>query len=201
MIRPIRRITGPALPLALALAVLGAPTAAVGASSPTLAAIEARGTVRCGVHPDLPGFSEPQPDGTWRGFDADVCRAVAAAVLGDPDAVDYVPIDAAGRQAALADGTVDLLSRNTTWTLGRESSWGTFVGTTFYDGQTVLTASGAPVFALADKPKPDDARPAAAFAPVDPAASEVVVLKFGSSILRTQAEAPAVASEIGRAHV
>lgn len=131
---------------AFGVLLVGAVPAA--AASPTLDAIRERGNVRCGVHPGLAGFSEPQADGSYRGFDADLCAAVAAAVLDDPTAVAWVPVDAAGREAALTGGTIDLLSRNTTWTLGREATWGTFVATTFYDGQTILAPSAAPVTTL-----------------------------------------------------
>lgn len=95
-----------------------------------------RGEVRCGVSDGLPGFSAPDDDGNWQGLDVDVCRAVAAAVLGDADAVEYVSLNAVERFTALQSGEVDVLSRNTTWTTTRDTTLGiNFAGVNFYDGQ------------------------------------------------------------------
>ena len=94
------------------------------------------GTLRCGVNTGLAGFSIPDDQGNWTGLDVEYCRAVAAAVLGDPDAVQFVPLSAQQRFTALQAGEIDLLSRNTTWTLTRDVSLGIhFAGVTFYDGQ------------------------------------------------------------------
>ena len=116
-----------------------AATIAVGpalASQPTLEAVKARGSLVCGVNEGLPGFSYVDERGVWSGFDVDFCRAVAAAVFGDPNKVKLVPLSADARFQALADGKIDLLSRNSTWTMGREIEFGlAFVGISYYDGQ------------------------------------------------------------------
>ena len=102
----------------------------------TLDAIKARGQLVCGVNTGLAGFSAADSQGNWTGLDVDVCKAVAAAVLGDGTKVKYVPLTAQQRFTALQSGEVDLLSRNTTWTLTRDASLGlTFLATTYYDGQ------------------------------------------------------------------
>ncbi|NNG05862.1 MAG: transporter substrate-binding domain-containing protein, partial [Inquilinus sp.] len=102
----------------------------------TLDAIKARGILHCGVSTGLAGFSNPDSEGKWSGLDVDVCRALAAAVIGDADKVQYTPLTAQQRFTALQSGEVDILSRNTTWTLTRDTSLGlNFAGVTFYDGQ------------------------------------------------------------------
>lgn len=94
-----------------------------------------RGAVQCGVSDGLPGFSAPDGDGNWQGLDVDVCRAVAAAVLGDSEAVNYISLNAVERFTALQSGEVDVLSRNTTWTTTRDTTLGlNFAGVNFYDG-------------------------------------------------------------------
>ena len=104
--------------------------------SPTLTAVKARGSLVCGVNEGLPGFSSLDERGTWTGFDVDFCRAIAAAIFGDPKKVKLVPLTADARFQALRDGKIDVLSRNSTWTMGRETEFGlTFVGVTYYDGQ------------------------------------------------------------------
>jgi len=104
-----------------------------------------KGFVRCGVSQGLPGFSNADASGNWTGVDVDVCRAVAAAVLGDSGKVKFTPLSAKERFTALTSGEIDILSRNTTWTLSRDADIGlTFVGVNFYDGQgfMVRKASG-----------------------------------------------------------
>jgi len=102
----------------------------------TLDAVRGKGFVQCGVNTGLAGFSLPDSKGVWRGIDVDVCRAVAAAVLGDAAKVRYTPLTAQQRFTALQSGEVDILSRNTTWTLTRDTSLGlNFVGVNYYDGQ------------------------------------------------------------------
>lgn len=102
----------------------------------TFDAVKNRGLVRCGVNPGLPGFSNPDSQGEWSGIDVDVCRAVAAAMFGDAEKVEYIPLSAQARFTALQSGEVDVLSRNTTWTLTRDTSLGlNFAGVNFYDGQ------------------------------------------------------------------
>jgi len=105
--------------------------------------VKARGQLRCGISEGVPGFSEHDADGRWRGFDVDFCRAVAAAVLGDPDKVELVPLLASARFPALQTRRIDLLLNNTTWTLTREAVLRVqFPGILFYDGQGFLVPAG-----------------------------------------------------------
>jgi len=106
----------------------------------TRAAVEQRGRLVCGVNGDLPGFSWRDPSGAWSGFDVDFCRAVAAAVFGDAEKVEFVPLGTEDRFAALAGGKIDLLARNTTWTLEREATLSVdYAGVSWYDGQGFMT--------------------------------------------------------------
>lgn len=106
------------------------------ASAATLDDVKARGTLNCGVSTGLAGFSVPDANGVWNGFDVGVCRAVAAAVLGDPTAVEFVPTTGQTRFTALASGEIDMLARNTTWTFSRDVDLKfEFVGVNYYDGQ------------------------------------------------------------------
>jgi general L-amino acid transport system substrate-binding protein len=99
-------------------------------------AVKNKGFVQCGVSTGLAGFSNPDDAGNWSGLDVDLCRAVAAAVFGDADAVKFTPLTSKERFTALQSGEVDVLSRNTTWTLNRDSALGLdFVGVNYYDGQ------------------------------------------------------------------
>jgi general L-amino acid transport system substrate-binding protein len=101
-----------------------------------LDAIKKRGELVCGVNTGLPGFSAADSQGKWSGMDVDVCRAVAAAILSNADKVRYVPLNPQQRFTALQSGEIDMLARNTTWTLTRDASLGlSFVGVNFYDGQ------------------------------------------------------------------
>jgi len=105
-------------------------------SAQTLDAVQEKDFIQCGVSQGLPGFSNPDEDGNWSGIDVDFCRGVAAAVFGDPDKVKYTPLSAKERFTALQSGEVDVLSRNTTWTLTRDSALGlNFAGVNYYDGQ------------------------------------------------------------------
>jgi general L-amino acid transport system substrate-binding protein len=102
----------------------------------TLDDIKARGSLNCGVNPNLQGFASKAEDGTWVGFDVDFCRALAAAVLGDAAKVNYVPLDAQKRFEALSSGAIDVLARNTTWTMERETKLPLrFPGISYHDGQ------------------------------------------------------------------
>ncbi|KAB2851279.1 MAG: amino acid ABC transporter substrate-binding protein [Hyphomicrobiaceae bacterium] len=122
--------------LGLAAAVALAGATGVANAQATLEKVKQRGTVACGVAPGLPGFSNPDDKGNWTGLDVDFCRAMAAAIFGDPKKVTFKPLTAKERFTALQSGEVDLLSRNTTWTMGRDSAMGlTFAGVMFYDGQ------------------------------------------------------------------
>src|SRR5271157_3677126 len=121
----------------LVVAIAGAGSAL--GSSPTLDEVKARGSLICGVNEGLPGFSFVDERGAWTGFDVDFCRALAAAIFGNPNKARLVPLSADERFQALKDGKIDVLSRNSTWTMGRETEYGlTFVGVTYYDGQGFL---------------------------------------------------------------
>jgi general L-amino acid transport system substrate-binding protein len=102
----------------------------------TLDSVRSKGFLACGTNTGLPGFSQPDSKGVWRGIDVDLCRAVAAAVFGDAAKVRYVPATTQQRFTSLQSGEVDLLSRNTTWSFSRDAGLGfNFVGVNFYDGQ------------------------------------------------------------------
>ena len=121
---------------AVVLASLGALMAAPAHAGKTLDAIKARGQVVCGVNTGLAGFGAADSTGKWTGLDIDVCRAIAAAVLGDGEKVKYVPLNAQARFTALQSGEIDVLSRNTTFTLTRDASLGLHqTAITYYDGQ------------------------------------------------------------------
>ncbi len=129
-----------------------------GVQSAKLSAIQGRGKLICGVDGKLPGFSFVGSDGKYTGLDVDVCKAVAAAVFGDPNKVEYRDLNSSERFAALASGEVDLLSRTTTMPLSRDAAGGnglSFAPTTFYDGQGVMTLKSSGITnlkALAGKP-------------------------------------------------
>ncbi len=121
--------------IAIAAALLAA-IASPAHAGKTIDAIKARGQLVCGVNPSLPGFSAADSQGAWAGLDVDVCKAVAASLLSDASKVKWTPLNAAQRFAALQSGEIDMLSRNTTWTLTRDASLGlNFTGVTYYDGQ------------------------------------------------------------------
>ena len=110
--------------------------AASAASAATLDDVKAKGFLQCGVSSGLAGFSAPNDTGDWLGLDADFCRAVAAAVFGDGSKVKFTPLSAKERFTALQSGEIDVLSRNTTWTINRDTALGlNFAGVTYYDGQ------------------------------------------------------------------
>lgn len=107
-----------------------------GLSAATLDDVKAKGFVQCGVTTGLVGFAAPDADGNWNGFDVDYCRAFAAAIFGDADAVKFTPTTGKTRFTALASGEIDILARNTTWTFSRDTDLKqTFVGINYYDGQ------------------------------------------------------------------
>ncbi|MGH1485831.1 MAG: amino acid ABC transporter substrate-binding protein [Cellvibrionaceae bacterium] len=113
----------------------------VAAQAGTLEDVKKRGTLSCGVSTGLAGFSQKDEKGTWSGLDVDVCRAVAAAVLGDASKVQYKPLTAKERFTALQSGEIDVLSRNTTWTHTRDTSLGlNFAGVIYYDGQGFMVS-------------------------------------------------------------
>ena len=106
------------------------------ASADTLDDVKAKGFIQCGVNTGLAGFSSPDDKGDWTGLDVDFCRAVAAAVFGDGSKVKFTPLSAKDRFTALQSGEVDILSRNTTWTINRDTALGlNFAGVTYFDGQ------------------------------------------------------------------
>ncbi len=119
----------------LGVTALFVASASVATAGETLDAVKAKGFVQCGVSQGLPGFSNPDDQGNWTGLDVDFCRAMAAAVLGDADAVKFTPLSAKVRFTALTSGEIDVLSRNTTWTMSRDTDFGEFVGVNYYDGQ------------------------------------------------------------------
>jgi general L-amino acid transport system substrate-binding protein len=136
----------------------GEPTGSQVAATPApppaegrLALVQERGQLICGVNGSLPGFSFlDAASGETTGFDADFCRAVAAAVLGDPTAVEFRALNADARGPALQTGEIDVLIRNTTWTVSRDTDWGLFAPTTFYDGQGMMVRSADGIGSLAD---------------------------------------------------
>src|SRR5919206_4649598 len=130
-------MTARILPAALAALALTAPALAQKAEpGPTLKAVTNKGFVQCGVAQGLPGFSSPDERGNWTGIDVDVCRAVAAAIFNDPNKVKYTPLNAKERFTALQSGEIDVLSRNTTWSMQRDTALGLdFPAVNYYDGQ------------------------------------------------------------------
>ena len=139
---------------AVAVLVLAAcapsPSASALPGAGRLAAIQARGTLICGVNDALPGFGIVDDSGANVGFDIDFCRAIAAALFGDPEKVEFRAVSADGRPIAVQSGEVDVLIRNTTWTVDRDANWGSFAPTTFYDGQGMMVPSASGITALED---------------------------------------------------
>lgn len=129
----------PNLPSLLSAALLVLVSATATHADTTLQDVRAKGYLDCGVNTGLPGFSSADATGQWAGLDVDICRAVAAAVFGDPDKVKFTPLTGKERFTALQSGEVDLLSRNTTWTLSRDTRLGlNFTAISYYDGQGFL---------------------------------------------------------------
>ena len=160
---PVAVATAPAatqLPAATTAPAATAPAATAapaGAAAPQtqaggrLQAVKSRGKLICGVNGSLPGFSNLEPDGSFSGFDADFCRVVAAAIFGDPKAVEFRPLSTQERFTALQSGQVDVLFRNTTWTISRDTSVGLDFGpTTFYDGQSIMVRRDVDATTLED---------------------------------------------------
>ena len=134
------------------LGALAAATLVAGAASAaTLDDVKARGKLNCGINTGLVGFAAPDANGRWEGFDVAVCRAVAAAVLGDQEAVDFVNLTGKTRFTALASGEIDLLSRNTTWTFTRDVDLKfEFIGINYYDGQGFIVPKALGVSSAKD---------------------------------------------------
>jgi general L-amino acid transport system substrate-binding protein len=132
-----------------ALTVAGLAAGAAGAA--TLDDVKARGKLNCGVTTGLAGFAAPNANGEWEGFDVAVCRAVAAAVLGDKNAVEFVPTTGKTRFTALASGEIDFLARNTTWTFSRDTDLKfDFIGVNYYDGQGFMVPKALGVSSAKD---------------------------------------------------
>ena len=135
--------------------VLGAVTLAAMSAGSVFAGtaddVKARGTLNCGVTTGVPGFAQPDAEGVWQGFDVAVCRAVAAAVLGDGSAVEFVPTTGKTRFTALASGEIDMLARNTTWTFSRDVDLKfEFTGVNYYDGQGFMVPKALGVASATD---------------------------------------------------
>ena len=137
--------------LSLIVAGVAALTAASAVQAGTLEDVRAKGFIQCGVSQGLPGFSNPDDEGNWTGIDVDLCRAVAAAVFGDASAVKYTPLSAKQRFTALSSGEIDILSRNTTWTMTRDTQLGlNFAGVNYYDGQGMMVPTALGVNAATE---------------------------------------------------
>lgn len=133
-----------AIAATLALATMGMTQAA------TLDDAKAKGAVVCGVSQGLPGFSNPDSEGNWSGLDVDFCRAMAAAVFGDADKAEFKPLSAKTRFTSLTSGEIDVLPRNTTWTMSRDSQHGDFIGVNYYDGQGFMVRKDLGVSSAAE---------------------------------------------------
>ncbi len=132
--------------LLAAVALASADGAARAAQAQTLKTAKERGALVCGVSEGLPGFSAKDAKGEWSGFDVDFCRALAAAIFNDPGKVRFVPLNAEERFSALQSGAIDILSRNSTWTMAREAELKLiFPAVTYYDGQGFLVRRSMPV--------------------------------------------------------
>ncbi len=126
-------------------------TFASAASATTLDDVKKKGFVQCGVSQGLKGFSSPDDKGGWTGIDVDLCRAIAAAIFGDAEKVKYTPLSAKERFTALQSGEIDVLSRNTTWALSRDTALGfDFRGVTYYDGQGFMVRKSSGVKSVRD---------------------------------------------------
>jgi general L-amino acid transport system substrate-binding protein len=142
MTHPARR----AVLAVAALAALAGMTTAASAQTKTLDTVKQRGQLVCGVHTGLPGFGAPDDRGVWSGLDVDYCRSIAAAVLGDAQKTKFTTTTTKDRFTALQTGEVDVLTRNTTWTISRDSSLGlSFAGVNYYDGQGFMVKKSAGV--------------------------------------------------------
>ena len=140
MLKTSSLLTGGAI--AMLVASVFVPVDVAGAQ--TLKAVKDRGSLTCGVSMGLPGFSNPDDKGVWSGLDVDLCRAVAAAIFDDAGKVKYVPLNAEDRFKALQSGKIDVLSRNSTWTMSRESEFNlSFAAINYYDGQGFMIRKSA----------------------------------------------------------
>ena len=129
----------------IAVSAALAASAGLAHADETLDDVMSKGFVQCGVSQGLPGFSNPDDEGNWTGLDVDFCRAISAAVFNDPEAVKFTPLSAKVRFTALTSGEIDVLSRNTTWTMSRDADFGEFVGVNYYDGQGFMVPTSLEV--------------------------------------------------------
>jgi len=134
----MNQVTHTLIPALLAFIALSANS--YSAQAATLDEVKSRGAIRCGVNVDLAGFARANALGEYVGFDVDLCRAVASALFNDSEAVDMIPVNSIERFEAVQAGRVDVLSRNTTWTLERNVLFGDFAGISFYDGQGFMVS-------------------------------------------------------------
>ena len=131
---------------AMLCGALPAAAQTMASAGPTLAAVRAKGTVDCGAHPGAPGFGAPDSRGIHQGLDSDVCRAIAAAIFGDPSRVRFLVSSSAARLPMLQSGQIDVLPRTTTWSHSRDTANGlNFTAVTFYDGQGFLVRKSSGV--------------------------------------------------------
>src|SRR5437016_232411 len=135
--RRIAPMTRGIVPLVVVLGTIGGGAFGDVAVGQTLKTVKDRGSLICGVSQGLPGFSNPDDKGMWTGLDVDFCRAVAAAIFNDPSKVKFTPLSAKDRFEPLKTGDIDLLSRNTTWSLSRDVLFN-FAAVTYYDGQAFM---------------------------------------------------------------
>jgi general L-amino acid transport system substrate-binding protein len=137
--------------LHILVGLIGLALASPAFAVPTLETVKARGVLHCGVNLGLAGFSAPDDKGSWTGLDVDFCKAVGAAIFGKTAKIKYVPLAAKERFTALQSGEIDLLSRNTTWTMSRDTTQGlTFSGVDYYDGQGFMVKKSSGVTSAKD---------------------------------------------------
>ncbi len=137
--------------LAIAVAIAAAAITYERYDTKTLKRTVKRGEVLCGVNAGLPGFSIPDDKGNWTGFDVDFCRAVAAAIFNDPKKIKFVPLDASERFKELQSRKVDILSRNTTWSMSRETTYDLyFPAVAYYDGQGFMVPTSRKIDSALD---------------------------------------------------
>ena len=135
----------------LAVALAASVAASAASAQATLNSVKQKGFLACGSNPGLAGFGVPDAQGNWTGLDVDYCRAIAAAIFNDPTKVRFIPLSAKDRFTALQSGEIDVLSRNSTWTMSRDTQLGLdFPAVNFYDGQGFLVRKDAKVASAKD---------------------------------------------------
>ena len=136
--------------LVIGALIFGSSAVAAQDGGSILEAVQDRGKLVCGIAGSTPGMSALDPDGNYQGMDADYCRAVAAVTLGDPEAIEWRPLEADSRQSALQNGEIDVMFRQTTNTLTRDALWGNFGPTILYDGQGIMVPADSGIETLED---------------------------------------------------